>query len=348
MRRLLFAIIAALAVVFGLPHELRAQAVMGCGATQAGTEQYTWLQPPTFKPMCGRSFSFQYSCPAASGGGFGQPVGGVPTVVFTPDPYAVDWQMHPFENQEIKLVGAAWSYLTPGSTPITYLTFGNNPRPDLMGHWDSTSIRKDFFFKTGYGVQWPKASEATAQDYLDVHGACAEGGGGTILLTLYYEPLESYNPNPPPGTAWNKLLLLGDNAGGMTHIQVISKDDITASGSQVRVTVRASGDPGLSLSSLAICKRSGATENCDGSWIELLFGGSAGLSLTSGWEATSDFVTLGFSNASDYLVKLVHGATSGVRYQASGAGVYYRIGTAPYQFSADKTYGVTRIEAVTP
>lgn len=350
----MFAKLAWLCVALGLlvaGPQSAASTYVGCGASSPTTVYYTWYQPPGVKSVCGRSFLFTYSCTVpGAGGGFGQPVNGVPTITFQADPYisANGWQMKPFEAQEIVLLGVSWAFVTPGSTPLTYLTFGNNSRPDLMGKWDRTSADKDFWFPAGYGVPWPRATDATSEDYLDVHGACqSETGGGVILLTLYYQPQgEQPAPLPAPPSAWFKQLDLGDTAGTITHLQVIKNTDITGSGSQIRVTVRAAGGPGMVLTSFAICPRLGQTDSCAAPFTELKFGGTAGISLPGGADAVTDWTSVAFSNATDYLVKMAHGSVSNVKYAASGVGAYYRVGSSgDFTFAPNLTFGVSRIEA---
>lgn len=141
-------------------------------------------------PICSQTFQFSAWCAA-------NPQGGATDMVYSwRIAGKADWRLTPWLPYPVYFVGAQ---LTDFGTPKNHSGWmlGNNSQGDAMLRVHSDQTQNGWMFPPGASWRFPSVSEATATDYLDIHGGCTPGMWGTLILDLYYKP-EILPPPPPP------------------------------------------------------------------------------------------------------------------------------------------------------
>lgn len=144
-------------------------------------------------PICSQTFTFAGTCRA-------QPSGDYADMVYnwqvTPQG---QWNLKPWLPYAVYFVGAEIVDVTPGDAHVYYM-LGNNAQGDAMLYLHSSEWHGRVFYPEGTSWRFPASSEATATDYLDIHGACKAGMWANLQLTLYFKP-EILPLAPAPATS---------------------------------------------------------------------------------------------------------------------------------------------------
>lgn len=105
---------------------------------------------------------------------------------FTSNPrFEPGWMIRPWENQRITIIG--FEIIAKVDDAHDWYMVGNNYAPDPMMYLAKDEPRGRMFLPSGYGFPFPSANEATAMDYIDLHGIC-HGPKADLLLNIYYSP----------------------------------------------------------------------------------------------------------------------------------------------------------------
>ena len=165
-----------------------------------------------------------------------------------------------------------------------------------------------------------------------------------------------YSCITPATTSWEKTLT-GSNNGWYGHTNRQVATGLTASGTQVRLTLE-SGSEGFVCNNMSIVARSGSTGDGTTTPTEVLFSSSSGVTMGASTTATSDWTTFTVTAGTEYLLIFDAGGDASndtlqfVNNYISGTGQYYKAASTSYNVqnmpasatTSDDLYGFSKIE----
>jgi hypothetical protein len=97
------------------------------------------------------------------------------------------WNIKPWSTRRITLIGVELTKLL-GPRHLWWMV-GNGAVPDAMAFMSASEDHVKQFYPSGFGMPLPAVGTGRPNDYIDLHGLCANAGEPVqFFLTLYYAP----------------------------------------------------------------------------------------------------------------------------------------------------------------